>query len=276
MLQFRTARPVPLASSYYTRLALAATLVGSAVAGDRVHQIKSLRQDGPTSVRVLTPERIQPEERLKALYVLPVEALDESRWGDPAREAKRWDIAERHRLIVAIPTFSALPWYADHPQDARIRQESYFLLDVVPLVDRLYPTEQGAEGRLLVGFSKSGWGAWSLLLRHPESFAKAAAWDAPLMQDSPDKYGMGPIFGTQANFEEYRISRLIRKRADVLRVRSRLVLTGYFESFREHHVAMHRLLGDLGVPHEYADGPKRQHHWESGWLPEAISLLLKK
>ncbi len=276
MFRFRTARPVPLASSYYRLLALVATLVGSAVAGDRVHEIKSLRQEGSTSVRVLTPERIQPEERLKALYVLPVEALDESRWGDPAREAKRWDISERHRLIVAIPTFSALPWYADHPQDAGIRQESYFLRDVVPLVDRLYPTEKGAEGRLLVGFSKSGWGAWSLLLRHPESFGKAAAWDAPLMQDSPDKYGMGPIFGTQANFEEYRISRLIRKRADVLRVRSRLVLTGYFESFREHHVAMHRLLGDLGVPHEYADGPKRQHHWESGWLPEAISLLLKK
>lgn len=276
MLRFRTDRPLPLASSSCRVLPLAAILAGLAVAGDRVHRIESPRQEGATSVRVLTPERIQPDERLKSLYVLPVEALSESRWGDPAEEARRWEIVERHRLIVAIPTFSALPWYADHPEDPGIRQESYFLQDVVPLVDRLYPTERGAEGRLLVGFSKSGWGAWSLLLRHPESFAKAAAWDAPLMQERPDKYGMGQIFGTQANFERYRISRLVRKRADILRVRSRLVLTGYSESFREHHVAMHRLLGDLGVPHEYADGPKRQHHWESGWLPEAVALLLEK
>ena len=85
---------------------------------------------------------------------------------------------------------------------------------------------------------------------------------------------MGPIFGNQANFNGYLVSDLVKRRAELLRVRKRLVLTGYFESFRPHHVAMHELLNELGVPHAYRDGPKRDHHWESGWLAEAVGLLL--
>jgi enterochelin esterase-like enzyme len=76
-------------------------------------------------------------------------------------------------------------------------------------VERTYPARAAAGGRLLLGFSKSGWGAWTLLLRHPERFAKAAAWDAPLMLDAPGKYGSGPIFGTPENFERYRLTRLV-------------------------------------------------------------------
>ena len=71
-----------------------------------------------------------------------------------------------------------------------LHQEKYLLEDVLPLVEGSYPVETGPDGRLLVGFSKSGWGAWSLLLRHPGVFGKAAAWDAPLMQDAPDRFGM--------------------------------------------------------------------------------------
>ncbi|MDE0126668.1 MAG: hypothetical protein OXN97_19055, partial [Bryobacterales bacterium] len=43
--------------------------------------------------------------------------------------------------------------------------------------------------------------------------------------------------------------------------------------FRKHHVAMHELLGKLEVPHVYRDGPQRTHHWQSGWLAEAVELL---
>ena len=243
-------------------------------AGDHTHEIRSPRQEGVTTVRVLTPDRIPPNGRLRTLYVLPVEAGVESRWGDPVAEVKRWDFANRYQLIVALPTFSALPWYADHPTDPEVQQESYLHRDVIPLVDRLYPTDTGPDGRLLVGFSKSGWGAWSLLLRHPDKFAKAAAWDAPLMQAAPDRFGMGSIFGTQANFERYHLSKLVRERAALLRGKIRLVLTGYYDSFRSHHVEMHGILEDLRIPHEYRDGPKRRHDWESGWLDEAVSLLV--
>ncbi len=238
-------------------------------------RLGSPRQSDETLVRVLLPDRMTPERRYPALYVLPVEPHTEDEWGDPIAELRRFDLANRHEAIVVAPTFSALPWYADHPSEPTLRQESYFLEDVVPLVDREYPTVAAPEGRLLVGFSKSGWGAWSLLLRRPDMFGGAAAWDAPLMQAAPDRYRMGEIFETLENFERYELTRLARARAGWLRLRPRLVLTGYFRNFRQHHVAMHELLEELAIPHAYRDGPMRRHHWESGWLGETARLLMR-
>lgn len=255
-------------------LALILATAASLSAAEVVHRLRSPRQAGETTVRVFLPEAPDPSAQPRLLLVLPVEAGTESRWGDPAAEIRRTDITNRYQLVAAIPTFTALPWYADHPSDDQLQQEAYLLRDVLPLIDRYHGTESASGRTLLVGFSKSGWGAWSLLLRNPGTFARAAAWDAPLMQSKPDKYGMGPIFGDQANFNGYLISDLVKRQAELLRVRKRLVLTGYFESFRAHHIAMHKLLNELQVPHAYRDGPKRDHHWESGWLDEAVSLLL--
>lgn len=256
---------------------VAALLLAAAVAlpaVEQVHRLRSPRQAGETNVRVFVPDNVNASTPARLLLVLPVEPGTESRWGDPAAEVRRTNLANRHRLVVAIPTFSALPWYADHPTNQRLQQESYLLRDVLPLIDRYHGTESSGGQTLVVGFSKSGWGAWSLLLRHPEVFASAAAWDAPLMQRKPDKYGMGPIFGSQDNFNRYLVSDLVRHQANLLRQRERLVLTGYFESFRDHHISMHTLLEELGVPHAYRDGPKRDHHWESGWLEETVELLV--
>ncbi len=111
------------------------------------------------------------------------------------KEVKKLDLHNKIGVIFVVPTFSHLPWYADHPTKPEVRQETYFVKVVVPFIDKTYPVKAEAAGRLLLGFSKSGWGAWSLLLRHPDLFSKAAAWDAPLMMDKPGKYGSGDIFG---------------------------------------------------------------------------------
>ncbi len=239
-----------------------------------VHRAVSPLQRGETKIRVLLPGDRSPEERFRVLYVLPVEPRDGRRWGDGLEEIRQQGLHDRYRLICVAPTFSDLPWYADHPTDGRLRQESYFLNEVAPFVDRTYPTVGGRESRLLLGFSKSGWGAWSLLLRHPEVFDRAAAWDAPLDQRRPDRFGMGPVFGTQENFERYRISALLERVAEQLRDSPRLVLAGY-GNFRVHHAAIHEQLLRLQVPHIYLDGPEREHHWESGWLEEIVRLLVE-
>jgi hypothetical protein len=126
---------------------------------------------------------------------------------------------------------------------------------------------------LLLGFSKSGWGAFSLLLRHPDVFARAAAWDAPLLLARPDRYGAGPIFGTPENFEKYRVTKLLEERAVELRGEARLILLGY-GNFRDEHRAAHALMDNLRIAHEYRDGPARRHDWHSGWVAEATALLM--
>jgi S-formylglutathione hydrolase FrmB len=237
-----------------------------------VHAVRSEYQAGETKIRVLLPDRLQSGRRYRVLYVLPVEAKEENRYGDGLQAVRSQDLHNRYAMICVAPTFSHLPWYTDHPTDPEIRQESYLLKVVVPAVESHYPAIVGPEGRWLLGFSKSGWGAWSLLLRHPEVFARAAAWDAPLAEPAPVNFGSGPIFGTQENFERYRVETLLRTQAARLGKTPRLVLSGY-ANFRRQHVRIHEEMTRWGIPHVYRDGPKREHRWDSGWLPEAVELL---
>jgi hypothetical protein len=245
--------------------------------GILTHTVESPYQAGPTALRVLLPDRLEPGVRYPVVYVLPVEARDGQRYGNGLLEVKRHDLQNRFHAIFAAPSFTDLPWYANHPTNPEIRQESEFLKTVVPFVETHYPAQANRAGRLLLGFSKSGWGAFSLLLRHPDRFGKAAAWDAPLVQGRPDRYGMGPIFGTQANFEDYQITRLLERRAGELSNdrTPRLIVLG-FGNFRDQHDQAHALLLDLKIPHVFRDGPNRAHLWESGWVPEAVELLLSE
>ncbi len=209
------------------------------------------------------------------LYVLPVEQgpAGDYRYGDGFDTILSLGVHETYNLIVIAPSFGGgilpPPWYADHPTNPQVRQESYLVNHIIPTVDGLFPP---ARKRMLLGFSKSGWGAYSLLLRHTNLFIAAAAWDAPLMKSGPDEFEMPAVFGTQDNFERYHISRLLRERAALLRPAPRLGLFGY-NSFRSHTVDAHTLLTQLGIPHHYADGPQRRHRWDSGWVQSAVESL---
>jgi len=241
--------------------------------GILVHSATSPFQEGVTKIKVLLPDALKASQRFPAIYVLPVEARDEARYGEGLAEVKKRDLHNKHQTIFVEPTFSHLPWYADHPADPKIRQETYFLQVVLPFVEKSYPVDSTPGGRLLLGFSKSGWGAHSLLLRHPDVFGRAVAWDAPLMMDQPGRYGSMPIFGTPDNFEKYRITELLRAKAKFLGSSQRLLLIGY-GNFRREHEELHSLMNDLNIPHAYRDGPQRQHNWHSGWVEEAVALLL--
>ncbi|KAA5547206.1 hypothetical protein FYK55_02035 [Roseiconus nitratireducens] len=236
----------------------------------RVHDVRSRFVRGPCQIRVLVPDNISSGDRLPVVFVLPVEAGRESRYGDGMTEILRADLHNHHRAVFVSPTFPRLPWYADHPTDPKLRQESHLLKFVVPWVGQHYPV---SDARYLLGFSKSGWGAWTLLLRHSDTFRRAAAWDAPMMMDRVGRYGSGPIFGNQEQFDAYRVTTLLRSNAEEFTARPRLILTG-FDNFREHHQRVHSLLDELGIPHQYRDGPQRDHRWDSGWIVEAAELLM--
>ena len=232
-------------------------------------------QERPTTVEVLPPDEMDAEGAYPVLWLLPVNPCTRGRWGDALVEARRLDLANRRRLICVSPSFSRTPWFADHPTDEAVAQETYLLEAVLPLIEERFPAGKRPEDRLLVGFSKSGVGAWSLLLRHPDVFGFAASWDAPMTLPQPDRWGMEEVYGTQEHYERHFIPALLRKRVDELKDRpARLVLLGH-GTFEEPVRAVHEQLEGLGVPHVYANEPKRAHNWKSGWLPEAVEHLMR-
>ena len=241
----------------------------------------STHQSGPNRIFVIHPAPLQSnKDRLKAasrryLYVLPVEAGEQRGWGNPLQVILNSETVHREQLTCIYPTFSDLPWYCDHPERSDRAQESFLVHAVLPAVERRFPTTAGQPQRLLIGFSKSGWGALSLLLRNPGHFAGAAAWDAPLMMDRPGRYGSGPIFGNQTCFEQHQLSRRITELAPTgpFFDEARIVHGGY-GGFQQHHVDFETLLQSRRLPHLFLDGPQRKHHWESGWFEPCLKALL--
>jgi hypothetical protein len=225
-----------------------------------VETVESRHQRTANYLRTVRPKQVAE----RTLLVLPVTADISGQWGDGFYEALRLDLANRYGMNVAAPSFSDLPWYADHPENGKLAQERYLLEDILPRL----------SGRvLLVGFSKSGNGAMTLLLRHPERFAAAAAWDAPLLLEAPGKYGSGPIYGTAENFAGYYIPALLEKRAAELRGRrARIAISGH-GGFEGQVTGAHERMEALGIPHEYDNATRRQHHWSSGWLDGAVATL---
>lgn len=229
------------------------------------HVIHTENQSYDCSVRILAPRR----KPVATLYVLPVNPDISYRWGDGFDTLAALELHEKYGFLLAAPSFTHWPWFADHPTNPKIRQESFFVNEVVPLVDRRHPTPL----RLLVGFSKSGNGALQLLLRHPRLFHAAAAWDAPLMKAAPDQYNMPEIYGTLDNFRQYAIPGLLEKQAALLAGgKPRIALMGY-DAFQEHTSQAHALMDKLNIPHFYENSTRRVHRWDSGWLQPALAYL---
>ena len=122
--------------------------------GFLAHTVKSPFQSGTTKIRVLLPDRLDRSKRYPILFILPDESGDGNRYGDGLLEARKRGLHNKHSLICVAPTFSHVPWYADHPTDKEIRQETYFVKVVVPFVERTYPAIAKRDERLLVGLPK--------------------------------------------------------------------------------------------------------------------------
>jgi hypothetical protein len=152
---------------------------------------------------------------------------------------------------------------------------------VLPFVERNYPTIEEVEGRLLIGFSKSGWGAFSLLLRNPQTFHKAVGWDTGIrmdtgpIQEQDRAQRIALIFGSAENFEKYRLSTLLRQNARALGDEARLFYFNTEGTRAQGGVELHRLMVELKIPHRYVFEPQRPHRWDSGWIPEAVQFLVE-
>lgn len=235
----------------------------------RTLQVQSRFQPGVRSVRLILPEA--GREVSDVVYVLPVEPAGHCKFGDPAALIEAMNLPARHGAAFAVPDFAQSPWYADHPSRPDIRQESHFLHGVCPAVDRAIGGQ--SRRRMLLGFSKSGRGAWSLLLRHPQLFARALAWDAPLMQADVRFWEAPEIYGDQRNFDAYRPASLLEATHMGLGREPRLLMSGHV-FYGRHHAQMHQLLERLDVPHLYQRRRYWRHSWREKWLQASTELLL--
>lgn len=249
-------------------------------AGVYHYPVWSAYQDAvPLDLRVIVPATPAAGPR-KFLYLLPVESFNSSAFGDPITQAVALNLAGVYGMHVVVPAFSMLPWYGDHPSFPYVRQEGFLIDVIIPGIEALYPatgSHPGAAKRLLCGFSKSGMGALTLILRHPTVFDAAAAWDGTCNQTVFNaQTGMSAVFATQGNFDAYALPTIMAAAAAPFTAGStRLWLGGYSSqaTWRDDMTACHLAMDANAVIHSWNDGPQRAHSWGSGWLADAAAFL---
>jgi hypothetical protein len=231
----------------------------------------------PTTVRVLEPSSRVPAKPRRSLYVLPVEAGVtglSSAYSDGLEELRLLDVHNRYNVTLIAPSFEIEPWYGDHPSKIERRLESFIVRDLVPFGDSFAMPKDMPQQRWVIGFSKSGTGALSLILRHQNVFSAVAAWDGPTQFTNMSRFrGMLENFGTEANFHRYEIPALVKANAQAFRARNRIWISGDNSAWVSHMVRLSDQMTRAGVRHTFVQSGPRRHHWASGWLEGAVAWL---
>ena len=230
----------------------------------------------PTIVRVLEPTNPAPGRPRRILYVIPVEVGVTglgSAYSDGLEELRLLNAHNQYNLTIIAPSFHIEPWYGDHDSNPNRQLESFIVKDLVPFGDG-FATPGEIPQRWVLGFSKSGTGALSLVLRNPNVFSAAAAWDAPVQFTNMSAFsGMGENFGTEENFDRYEIPTLVVSNAQAFQTRNRVWISGDTSAWTSHMVQLSPQMSQAGILHTSVQGGTRAHHWASGWLPGAVASL---
>jgi hypothetical protein len=230
---------------------------------------------GPQTLRVLQPSNPAPGVAHNFIYVLPVEPGEGTTFGDGLQVIQSLGLQNQYNLTVIEPSFSINPWYADNPLDANLQEDTFMATDLQPWVKANLSTT-GNEQHWLIGFSKSGIGGQTLILRHPDKFTLAATWDFPADMNAYDEYGDNSAgsYGTDANFQaNYRLTpAFLAAHAAPFQANNRIWIGGY-QLFQQDVADYDALLTAQGIQHTTETPTAMAHAWDSGWVPIALAAL---
>lgn len=183
---------------------------------------------------------------------------------DPADT--RYGRIDHDGLAVAFPSasfhcihFDRMVWYTEE-----VRAEAYRQIDAILSVASNAPV-------CLVGFSKSGVGAFNLVLDHPSVFAHVVIFDAPLTNRDRSKYGMTAFYASdEALAADDPLARL--EQGSVVGSTSFILVSG--EAFADQMGKAANSLRGLNVPHRWLrGGDLYAHRWDSGWLENSLKAI---
>jgi S-formylglutathione hydrolase FrmB len=241
----------------------------------------------------LPPDYDATNRRYPVVYLLHGYTDDETGWlqfGQANAIADKGILAgEVPPMIIVMPD-AGVTWYMNDYQNT-YRYEDYFVQELIPYIDATYRTRTKREYRGVAGLSMGGQGAVLLAMRHPDLFVACAGLSSAFWTDEeivsmdakPYNNYFGKLFGENLtgqariseNFRKYSPLHLARTLPHDQLTRTRWYLDcGDDDFLYKGNAAMHVLLSDLKIPHEYRvrDGAHNWSYWRTG-LPVALKFI---
>jgi hypothetical protein len=231
--------------------------------------------DGPQLLRVLSPSHPAAGVAHNFVFVLPVQAGQQSDFGDGLTTLAGLDDEDKYNLTIIEPSFAIDPWFANNPLDPNLQYETFMTQELAPWVKQNLAVT-GTEQNWLIGFSKSGIGGQDLLLKHPDVFTLAASWDLPADMSSYDQFGANSAanYGTDANFQaNYRLTQAFVDAHKGPFLTSNRIWIGGYGLYQTDDSDYNNLLTAEGIQHLTETPTQMAHTWDSGWVPLAMAGL---
>jgi putative tributyrin esterase len=213
---------------------------------------KALRKS--TSMTVIVPETAERQPPFPVLYLLHGLSHDHGAW---LRNTNVYRYASEHSLIVVMPD-GQRNFYCNDPRPDGLAFEDHIIHDVIPFIDRTFPTLAQRSARAIAGMSMGGYGAMMLALRHPGLFSTVCPL-APAIFFAHDLKREGPA-GVQGfaaalppgKYDCFKLARCFDPTRHQLAIR---IGCGQDDSLLDVNRQFHDQLEALGVAHEFVVTP---------------------
>lgn len=221
---------------------------------------------------VLLPDTYDAGNTYPLIVVLGVEATP-SAYAEELQVIKAADLHNTHNAIFCRVYTKTMPWWAVK-SDGTVDYERLIRDGLVPWMRSNFSIIAGRQGVSLLGYSKGGFGAFSLILRNPADFGYAASWDAPLNSSYATMSGSGAVeaFGSAAQYNAFQPATILPANVASVNDKTRLVLAGY-NLYQADQTAFASILSANSVPVSFDSTARASHNSNSGWMAGVVGML---
>ncbi len=178
---------------------------------------------------------------------------------DPADQTYGAAPARLHHypdVLVRQVFFPSLVWYNENIREQAIHQ--------------IREWESGPF--VLVGFSKSGLGAWNIARTIPDCISATIIFDSPVARRKLHPAGAAAFYPDDTAWQADLPVSMIQEFATAMQRTHQLVLISG-ERFHEEMSNLSQSLRDAGIAHAFLPRPHMRHHWNSGWIDQGLKEL---
>lgn len=222
-----------------------------------------------TDVDVILPTNWTKNGKQRVLHALPALAKNIE---DVAAKVDRLGIADAYNcIVVAAYDKDGFPWYGKKA-DGTADDSGYYVDVIWKWVQDALGASSARDDHMFLGYSKSAWGALSMVLRNPTRAGWLVLWDGPwsLPFSGGADYGQSTAFTNSTTWDLYNPSNILSANVASVNDKCRISLRGGY-TFLSDLASFHTALTTAGVPHQYYSKTESAHAYDSGWLPEAIA-----
>lgn len=187
----------------------------------RTEVLNSSALGGQTRVNVLLPKGYDPSgaTRYPVLYLLHGAIADYNDWNYNGGIKGLVDSVTNQKglppFILVMPDAGHYGWYSDWygtdlgSTGAPPAWSRYHVGELIPWIDKTFPTVADRSGRAIAGLSMGGFGAMSYAARHPDLFAAAGSFSGALNPTYGPGYGQAFVTLASAYFNDGRVTQCI-------------------------------------------------------------------